>query len=98
MVDIFPSARLGNALLAAAENMNRLFENVLIPSRSQMTMTLPLQPIVVKIKETDDSYKVMYDVPGLTKDELKVTVADGVLRVRGERKVEDEVEEKEDED
>ncbi|KAJ8452809.1 hypothetical protein Cgig2_014572 [Carnegiea gigantea] len=58
----------------------------------------PLQPIVVKIKETDDSYKVMYDVPGLTKDELKVTVADGVLRVQGERKVEDEDEAKEDED
>ncbi|XP_021736708.1 26.5 kDa heat shock protein, mitochondrial-like [Chenopodium quinoa] len=82
----FTNPSLGNALLEAAENMNRLFENV-IPTH--MMMTPPTQ-FMGKFKETDESYKLRYDMPGLSKDDLKVTVDDGVLKIRGERKVEEE--------
>lgn len=83
--EFFPSPSLGNALLEAAENMNRLFENVM---PTQM-ITTPTQ-LMGKFKETDESYKLKYNMPGLAKEDLKVTVDDGVLRIRGERKVEEE--------
>lgn len=88
--DIFSTAGLGS-LLEAAENMNRVFENI-IPTQM---IAAPTQ-LMGRFKETKDSYKFRFEVPGLTKDELKVTVDDGVLRIRGERKVE-EGEEDEDE-
>lgn len=83
--EMFPSASLVNTLLEAAENMNRVFENI-IPSQ-----------LIGRFKDTDESYKLRYNVPGLTKDELKITIDDGVLRIRGERKVESEEDESEDE-
>ncbi|XP_074310344.1 26.5 kDa heat shock protein, mitochondrial [Silene latifolia] len=79
-----PVATLGNALMEAAENMNRIFENVIPPQ----LMELPSQ-LMGRFKETKDSYKLRYDVPGLTHDDIKITIDDGVLRIRGERKVEE---------
>lgn len=81
--DIFSTAGLGS-LLEAAENMNRVFENI-IPTQM---IAAPTQ-LMGRLKETKDSYKLRFEVPGLTKEELKVTADDGVLRIRGERKVEE---------
>jgi HSP20 family protein len=39
----------------------------------------------VDISETDDSYLIKADVPGVAKDDLKLSVEDGVLTVQGER-------------
>lgn len=39
-----------------------------------------------KFKEQHDSYKLRVPVPGLTKDDIKVTVDDGVLQIQGEHK------------
>ncbi|KAL9238597.1 hypothetical protein vseg_012996 [Gypsophila vaccaria] len=75
---------LGNALMEAAENMNKLFENVIPPQLMEGPSTL-----MGRFKETDNTYKLRYDVPGLTHDDIKVTVHDGVLKIRGERKVEE---------
>ncbi|KAL2928108.1 26.5 kDa heat shock protein mitochondrial [Bienertia sinuspersici] len=83
---VVPASSLGNALLEAAENMNKLFENV-IPT--QQLITSPSQ-LMGRFKETDESYKLKYDMPGLSKEDLKVTVDNGVLKIRGERKVEEE--------
>lgn len=45
----------------------------------------------VDVKETDNAYEFDVDVPGLTKDEIKVSIdRDGVLTISGERKVQDE--------
>ena len=38
------------------------------------------------ISETDKEYLVRADLPGLKKEEVKVTFADGVLTIQGERK------------
>ena len=42
------------------------------------------------IEETETSYVVKADLPGLTKEDIKVDVSDGVLMIKGERKVEKE--------
>ncbi|GLU22089.1 hypothetical protein SLE2022_381860 [Rubroshorea leprosula] len=79
LYEFFPSG-LGNALLQATENINRLFDNLnLTPSQ-----------LMARVKEEDKCYKLRYDVPGLSKEDVKITVDDGVLTIKGEHKEEDE--------
>ncbi|KAK6153744.1 hypothetical protein DH2020_013383 [Rehmannia glutinosa] len=75
--EFFPSG-LGNALVQATENMNKLIEN--------------LSPwhLTGRAKEHDDGYKLRYEMPGLAKEDVKITVEDGVLSIRGEHKEEEE--------
>lgn len=78
-IEFFPSG-LGNALIQATENINRLFENLNItPSQ-----------LMGRVKEEDECYKLRYDVPGLGKDDVKITIHDGVLTIKGEQKEEEE--------
>lgn len=64
--------------MQATENINRLLGD-LSPSR-----------LLGKVKEQEDCYKLRYPVPGLAKDDIKVTVDDGVLTIKGEHKEEEE--------
>ena len=45
---------------------------------------------VVDITEDDKEYLIKAELPGLKREEVKVTVEDGVLSISGERKVEKE--------
>jgi HSP20 family protein len=42
----------------------------------------------VDIEETKDGYVLTADIPGMKPEEVEVTIEDGVLAVRGERKLE----------
>lgn len=75
--EFFPSG-LGNALMQASDNINRLLGN-LYPSQ-----------LLGKVKEQDDWYKLRFPVPGLAKDDIKVTVDDGILKIKGEHREEKE--------
>ncbi|XP_021298267.1 26.5 kDa heat shock protein, mitochondrial [Herrania umbratica] len=78
LYEFFPSG-LGNALLQATENINRLFDNLnLTPSQ-----------LMGRVKEQDDCYKLRYDMPGLTKEDVKITIEDRVLTIEGEHKEEE---------
>ena len=44
----------------------------------------------VDVSETDKEYLVKAEIPGVNKDDVKVTVQDGMLTIRGERKMEKE--------
>ncbi|KAI7755586.1 hypothetical protein M8C21_021158 [Ambrosia artemisiifolia] len=69
---------LGNAIVEAATNMNKLLEN-LSPSH-----------LIRRFKEKDESYNIKFQMPGLSKDDVKITVEDGMLFIRGEHKDEEE--------
>ncbi|WCJ40555.1 26.5 kDa heat shock protein mitochondrial [Euphorbia peplus] len=84
--EIFPSG-LGNALLQATENINKLFD----------TLNITPTNLMGRLKEKDECYKLRYEVPGLSKDELKITIDDGVLSIKGESKEEQEEEGSDDE-
>ena len=43
------------------------------------------------VRETETEYVVEADVPGLKKEDLTLTVQEGILTIRGERKKEEEV-------
>lgn len=40
----------------------------------------------VNVKESDDNIRLLFEVPGMDKKDIKVTVKDDVLTVSGERK------------
>ncbi|GAB2228186.1 hypothetical protein Droror1_Dr00010016 [Drosera rotundifolia] len=56
------------------ESISRLFENM-----------APTQ-LIPRIKEKVECYKLRFFVPGLRKEDIKITVHDGILRVTGEHK------------
>ncbi|XP_024021875.1 26.5 kDa heat shock protein, mitochondrial [Morus notabilis] len=75
----FCPSGLGNALIQATENVNRLFEK----------LNLSPWSLSGRVKEVEDHYKLRFDVPGLSKEDLKITVHDGILTINGEHKEED---------
>ncbi|XP_004303364.1 PREDICTED: 26.5 kDa heat shock protein, mitochondrial-like [Fragaria vesca subsp. vesca] len=70
---------LERALMQATGNINRLFQN------------LSLSPWLVsgRVKEQDDCYKLQFDMPGLTKEDVKISVHHGNLTIKGEHKAEE---------
>ena len=71
-------------------DMDKMISNVFendwnFPVRSKSNWSPP-----VDVKETDDSFTLTADIPGLTKKEVDVNVADGIVSISGERKFEDE--------
>jgi len=48
----------------------------------------------VDIKETDQAFTIEAELPGMDKKDVKVTVQDGVLSIEGERKHEEESQDK----
>jgi len=45
----------------------------------------------VDIQETADAYRLTAELPGLTKDDINITLENNVLRLSGERKLEKDV-------
>ena len=48
----------------------------------------------VDIKETDKAFSIEAELPGMSKDDVKVTVQDGVLSIQGERRKEEETDDR----
>ncbi|KAE8721148.1 hypothetical protein F3Y22_tig00016683pilonHSYRG00007 [Hibiscus syriacus] len=71
-----------------------------IGGTDKMTMLLPFlvirQPgpdtitLMTRVKEQDDCYNLLYDMPGLTKENVKITIGDWVLNTKGEHKEEED--------
>ncbi|XP_059640865.1 26.5 kDa heat shock protein, mitochondrial [Cornus florida] len=75
--EFIPSG-LGDAIVQATHNMTRLLEK-LAPSR-----------LLGRFKEKDECYMMKFEVPGISKEDIKITVVDGVLTIVGEHKEEEE--------
>ena len=79
-----------SALRDMERNFNRLFAELGGETDWQLGIWSP----AVDLTETDDAYTLEADLPGLTKDDVDVTVVDNVVTLKGERKQEQEVEER----
>jgi HSP20 family protein len=72
--------------------MNRLFEALSDDDGRHIAeqMTMP----AVEVSDTPEAVIVKAQVPGMSKDEIQVTVTDDALTLKGERKEEEEKKEK----
>ncbi len=71
-------------------DIDRMFDDFLSPGRMwlQETDLTPTFNPACDVQETDSHYVVSFDVPGISKDNLKIEVVDGMLTVSGEKRTE----------
>lgn len=71
-------------VMSVQDEMNRLL-NGLVARRASGSGAEDWVPSV-DISETDDGFIVTADVPGMTGDDIKISVANNVLTLRGDKK------------
>ena len=83
-----------DSFLNAQQDLNRVFRRGWLgpASESEISREGTWAP-VIDIYETDDSMIVEAELPGLDPKDIDVSIEDGVLRLKGERKLEKEVKE-----
>lgn len=74
-----------------SNRLNRLFgrSESRTESNQNMLAVADWSPSV-DISETEDAYLIKGEIPGVKKEDVKVTVQDGMLTIQGERKMEKE--------
>src|SRR6185369_18096354 len=71
--------------------MNRLFNTVFdTPAQNSAGSTLRRWMPAMDLVETEDSFVLRADLPGMKEDDVKIEFEDGTLTVSGERKAEHE--------
>lgn len=82
-------------LLSIRDEVNRLFDNFFtgLPERRRGLLEGEWAPSV-DIAETDNDVVVTAELPGVKQDDVDITITDDVLTLKGEKKEEKEVKEK----
>lgn len=71
--------------------LNRIFGQSLVRSESgQNMLAVSDWAPSVDISETDSAYLIKGEIPGVKKEDVKVTIQDGMLTIQGERRQEKE--------
>lgn len=92
-----PSVRGGEIMdpfLSLHREMNRMFDDVLRNFEGRLTpagfgsLGWPSTDVV----ETDKEYRVTAELPGMEEKDIELTFRDGVLTIKGERKLEHDAE------
>jgi HSP20 family protein len=83
-----------NPFFTLHREMNRLFDDVFngfgLSTRAPALMEGRFSWPRVELSETDKALKVTAELPGLEEKDVQVELAGGVLRIRGEKKLESE--------
>ncbi len=82
--------RLLEDVLRPGLSLRRLFEDIPRLPLGDFEVTAP----ALDVYEENDTIVVKADIPGLAKEDLDVSLTDDVLTIRGEKKREEKVEEK----
>ncbi|GBD45015.1 Spore protein SP21 [bacterium HR40] len=80
---------------AIRREMDRLFDEM--TKSFGLPRTITGEPVLaprVDVKETEDAIVVQAELPGVEEKDVEIEYADGVLTIRGEKKLEREEEEK----
>ncbi len=84
----FPSG-----MVSLQREMNRVFDSFFDGADEPGLLSGTWVP-AVDVAEGEDSYTVKMEIPGVNKDDVKITLESGILTIRGEKKAESEVNEK----
>jgi HSP20 family protein len=77
-------------LFGMQREMNRMFDNFFSNTDRSEDYALAAWSPAVDIAEHDDQYVVKMELPGVSKEEVKITLESNILTVRGEKKQEKE--------
>lgn len=82
-------------LLSIRDEVNRLFDNFFtgLPERRRGLLEGEWAPSI-DVAETDNEVVVTAELPGVEQDNVDITITDDVLTLKGEKKEEKEVKEK----
>ncbi len=77
------------------DQLNRELSNPLAatPTDDDSNLAVARWAPAVDIQENDDAFTLLADIPGVAPDEIEVTMDNGVLTIKGERKSEKTTEE-----
>jgi len=91
---LVPWRPLSEELESFRREINRLFEDFF--GRGPETRIRPAEAWTpcVDVAETEDSFIVTAEVPGMSKDDIKISLSGNVLTLRGEKKEEKEEKER----
>jgi HSP20 family protein len=76
-------------LFGIQREMNRMFDGFFRGTNDEYYVISSWTP-AVDIAEHDDEYLVKVELPGINKDEVKLTLENNILTIRGEKKQEKE--------
>jgi len=77
-------------LFGMQREMNRMFDNFFRTSDRSEDSSLTVWTPAVDITEHDDDFAVKVELPGINKDDVKITLDSNILTLRGEKKQEKE--------
>jgi len=77
-------------LLGVYDRINRLFEEEYLPEMKSARLGVSVWHPLTDIFETKDSYVFKMELPGFSKNDIKIELVNDVLTVKGERKQEEE--------
>lgn len=79
-------------LIGIQQEVNRLFED-LMTRRAEAGVEGAVWVPAADVAETEDAVSVKVEAPGVDKDDIKISVTNNVLTIRGEKKMEKETSE-----
>jgi len=77
-------------LLSIQDEMNRLFDEFFGRSPARAEWTDGVWSPSVDVSETKDNVIIKAEMPGIKKDDVKISIQDNVLTMKGEKKQEKE--------
>lgn len=69
-----------------SDRLNRMFARPAVRTNGKETLTVADWSPTVDISETDGEYLIKAELPEVKKDDVKVTLEDGILTIQGERR------------
>jgi len=77
-------------MLNMREEMDRMFDNFFRADLPETSFARGTWAPVVDISETPDDFVITAELPGLTKEDVKISYQDGMLNIHGEKRHEKE--------
>jgi HSP20 family protein len=75
-------------VLSMQREINRMFDDFFRSDRDDTSLLASTWKPAVDIVEEDEAYVAKVELPGVNKDDVKITMQDNILTIRGEKKEE----------
>lgn len=75
-------------ILNMQREINRMFDDFFQSDRDESSLLAPNWKPAVDIVEEDNAYVAKVELPGVSKEDVKISMQDNVLTIRGEKKAE----------